>query len=48
MVAPIAEKAAKPLGLWLGFTFFAASIIALCGWLARRPRVPLAPEAASV
>jgi hypothetical protein len=35
MVTPIAEEAAKPLGHWLGFTCFVATIIALGGWIAR-------------
>lgn len=34
MAAPIAE-AAKPLWHWLGFTCFAASMVAMCGWLVR-------------
>lgn len=35
MVTPIAEEAAKPIGHWLGFTCFATSMVALCGWLVR-------------
>ncbi len=48
MVAPIAEKAARPLGHCLGFSIFAMSIIGFCGWLARRSRVSLETNAASV